>query len=186
MTDVEIGSYLEIIERQGRRLLRLVENLLQVSRIESGAIRPQPRPCDVAAVIREAIEEAGLVVDVNIRCEPGLEAMADPDCLTEILINFLANAAGHGRPPIDVEARADGDHAAITVTDAGDGVPEAFVPRLFDRFSQAGSDTMGSPSGSGLGLSIARGLARAQGGDVWYERGDPTGSRVGLRLPISR
>jgi signal transduction histidine kinase/tetratricopeptide (TPR) repeat protein len=186
MSDDEIGSCLEIIERQGRRLLRLVENLLQVSRIESGAIRPQPRPCDVATLIREAVQGAGLVVDVNTECEPGLQAMADPDFLTEILINFLANAARHGRPPIDVEARAEGDCATITVTDAGDGVPEAFVPRLFDRFTQAGSDTTGSPSGSGLGLSIARGLARAQGGDVWYERREPSGSRVGLRLPIAR
>jgi signal transduction histidine kinase len=67
----------------------------------------------------------------------------------------------------------------ILVRDSGKGVPEAFVPRLFERFAQAGPAT----GGTGLGLSIVRGLARAQGGEAWYEPGAP-GSCFGVRLPV--
>jgi signal transduction histidine kinase len=91
----------------------------------------------------------------------------------------VANALKYGRPPITITTdRVDG-HVEFRVSDHGDGVPDAFVPRLFERFSQART----AQGGTGLGLSIVKGLARAQGGEVWYEPSEPHGACFGLRLP---
>jgi signal transduction histidine kinase len=92
-------------------------------------------------------------------------------------MNFVSNAMKYGRPPVRIDARRRHRFVEIVVADDGDGVPEAFIPRLFEKFAQAG----GGAPGTGLGLSIVRGLARAQGGDAWYEAGDP-GARFCVRL----
>lgn len=114
--------------------------------------------------------------------------VADGDHFQQILVNYVANALGHGAVPFRVEASAENDAVLIRVVDHGDGVPEAFVSQLFKRFSQATTDNSRSASGgmgrgAGLGLSIVRALAIAQNGEVWFEPNMPTGSCFNLRLP---
>jgi signal transduction histidine kinase len=97
--------------------------------------------------------------------------------------NYLTNAVKYGRPPFRIAATSAGDTARLAVVNAGDPVPEEFVPRLFDTFSRA-RGTAGI-QGTGLGLSVVRSLARAQGGDAWYEP-RPAGAAFLLSLPVSR
>jgi signal transduction histidine kinase len=96
-----------------------------------------------------------------------------------MLENFLVNAQRYGTPPVTVTARAVGAVAEVVVADAGAGVDAELVPNLFGKFS--GGQSRG---GTGLGLFIVRELARAQGGDAWYEPGSPVGARFGFRLPL--
>jgi signal transduction histidine kinase len=96
-----------------------------------------------------------------------------------MLTNYVANALKYGGPPIRIEAREADGVVEIFVRDRGTGVPEEFVPRLFERFAQAGT----KEGGTGLGLSIVRGLARAQGGEAWYEPDPSGGACFGVRLP---
>ena len=93
--------------------------------------------------------------------------MVDPDRLGQILNNLVGNAVVHGRDPIRVVAKHQGDHALLVVSDAGDGVPAELRDRLFERFA-----TRTGGQGTGLGLHIVRELARAQGGDATYAARD--------------
>lgn len=179
-----VTECIEAIHRQGTRLTRLVDELLELSRIESGTLEAEPRHVDVGAAVAAAVAElAEDPAEVTVRCPAGLTAMADPDRLQQILGNYLENARKYGRPPIEIEASASGSWVELSVIDHGDGVPEEFVDSLFQKFSRAGS--VRDVSGTGLGLSIVRGLASAQGGDTWYEPVQPHGARFVVRLPRS-
>ena len=169
-----------LIKDQSDRLMRLVGELLTLSKIQAGALEVDAQPVRLADSIAAVVSSFG-DASAGIEIEIGREerVIADPDYLQQILMNYLANALKYGRPPISIRSRQNDGHVEITVSDSGDGVPDAFVPRLFDRFAQARS----AEGGTGLGLSIVRGLARAQGGEVWYEPGKPKGACFGVRLP---
>ena len=177
-----VSECIEAIHRQGTRLTRLVEDLLEVARIESRTIESEPRQVDIGHVISTTIAEAGNAdTPISVDCPPGLLAMADPDRLQQILTNYLENARKYGEAPFRVTARAQGHWVEVSVEDQGPGVPAEFVGSLFDKFARAGS--VKDVPGTGLGLSIVQGLARAQGGEAWYEPGVPEGARFCLRLP---
>ena len=169
-----------LIQDQSDRLMRLVDALLTVSKIEAGALEVDPKPIRLSDSIRAVVSSFGdALAGIEIDVGADQRVLADPDHLHQILTNYLANALTYGRPPIAIRAREGDGHVEIRISDRGDGVPPAFVPRLFERFARAGS----AQGGTGLGLSIVRGLARAQGGDVWYEPGEPGGGCFGVRLP---
>lgn len=172
------------IEHQGRRLLRLVEDLLTLSSVQAGALELSMRPFEVGAVIEEAVLHSGLAPeDVTVSCPPGLAVTADFDRLIQILENYLTNSGKYGAPPYRVEAVAAGGGVELRVTDAGEGVPDDFVPHLFAKFVQASAGRSRRAKGSGLGLAIVQDLARAHGGDAWYEPASPRGSCFAVRLP---
>jgi PAS domain S-box-containing protein len=177
--DEEKQEQIRLIEGQARRLSRLADDLLTMSKIEAGALEVRPETLEVDEALRRVVSafaDAGIEVQV----EEGLRAVADPDHLEQIMLNFVSNALKYGQPPVRVEARRRHRWVEVVVADAGPGVPTAFVPRLFQKFAQAGS----KGTGTGLGLSIVRGLALAQGGDAWYEPGEP-GARFCVRLPAA-
>lgn len=170
-----------IIERQGQHLARMTEDLLTVSKIEAGQL-------DIAAQVvrlREAIELtirdfAGPAEQIHIECDD-VETLVDPQHLHRMLINYLGNAFKYGMPPVDISAQANGHWVEIHVCDRGNGVPEELVPRLFGKFARGPeARNMG---GTGLGLSIVQGLARANGGETWYQPNEPRGACFVLRLP---
>jgi PAS domain S-box-containing protein len=181
IADEEKREHIELIEGQARRLSRLADDLLTMSKIEAGALELRTEAVEVAGALRGAASAFG-DHDVQVRVEEGLTALADPDHLEQIVMNYLSNAVKYGAPPVVIDARRRHRWAEIVVADHGEGVPEDFVPRLFGKFAQAARVRSGS--GTGLGLSIVRGLARAQGGDAWYEPGSP-GSRFCVRLPLA-
>ena len=124
-----------------------------------------------------ATDSLPLGVDVELEVAPQLAVDADPLVVDRVVSNLLINAVRYGAPPIRVQATQRGTDVLIAVEDNGEGVPPELEERLFDRFTR-GADA----PGSGLGLAIARAYARAQGGDLVYERGS-CGARFELTVP---
>lgn len=173
---------LAIINTQTDRLSRLTDDLLTLSRIESGKLATQQLPASLPIILRQTIEELGPGTEIDVSCPGDLSALADTDHLKQILVNYLTNARKYGRPPIRVEAAAADGWVEIAVCDQGDGVPVDFADGLFQPFSRA-ANLPSEQRGTGLGLSIVLGLAEAQGGTAWYEPNRPRGSRFVVRLP---
>ena len=175
---------LDAIVRNSGVLASLVDDLLVVSKIESGSIDRQPTHVDVATVCRQILEDIG-EDDFELRVPEHLKVLVDPSHLDRMLINYLRNARAYGSPPYRIEASADNGSTRIAVVDHGPGVPAGFEPRLFEKFARADKRESKTKGGSGLGLSIVRGLARAADGDAWYERIEPVESRFYVRLPAN-
>jgi signal transduction histidine kinase len=170
------------IAQQGQRLHDLVEDLLTISSAQAGALHVEIEPVPLAALVHEAVGHLLPDRGADVRCPESLLVLADRRRLNQILTNYLSNALKYGAPPIGVEATADDRSVVVKVTDAGAGVDPAFVPRLFEKFSQASVGASRTAGGTGLGLAIVRQLAQAQGGEVWYEPRVPHGSAFCLRL----
>lgn len=177
LTTEKQREFLEAIARGATQASRLVDDLLTLSQIQSGALPSHAQDVLVGAAVREAITRSGVGADGSINDQ--LVVHVDPNHLERMLTNLLTNAGRYGSDPIVVTAVGDGTVIDIAVRDGGSGVPPEFVQRLFSRFARA--DTS-KPGGSGLGLSIARGLARANGGDTYYEH-TADGCCFGIRLP---
>jgi signal transduction histidine kinase len=161
---------------QANRLRRLLEELLDLSRLDSSAISLEPRPLVVRSVLSDIVTEA-LVADVDLDVPADLAVVADPLVIDRVVSNLLINASRYGEPPIAIHAQRTDSHLRIAVEDRGLGVPADLRPRLFDRFARSESS-----NSSGLGLVIARAYARAHGGDLFYEPLE-AGSRFELVIP---
>jgi signal transduction histidine kinase len=183
ITDDRKHRLLEVIEGQAQRLSRLVENILAAANIEAGVVLPRITTVDLAAAADDVARDFAAEIDVTVDVERPLYAQADADHMRQILVNFVGNSLKYGDPPVAIVGRRVGDRIEMRVTDNGNGVPPDFVPRLFDRFTQASSGDSRHASGSGLGLSIVKGLAQASGGTVHYEPLEPQGSAFVLSLP---
>ena len=178
-------DYITIMDEQGKRLSRLVDDLLVLSRIESGSLHPKLEPVELDSSIRLVLAGLGAEHDVAVTVPSTAIVNADRDHVEQMLVNYVSNALKYGSAPITVESRERDGHVEIIVRDSGSGVPEDVAPVLFEEFARASSHAARHIEGTGLGLSIVRGLARAQGGDVFYEPNEPNGSVFGLRLPAA-
>jgi len=158
---------------QADRLRRLIEQLLDLSRLDAKSIEVQPQPIVLQRTLAEIVKGNG---DVNVDVDPDLAVVADPLVIERVVSNLVANAKIHGEPPVHVHAEARDRHIRITVGDHGPGIPEDLAPRIFERFEHGGG------SGTGLGLAIAKAYANAHGGDLTYRPG-PWGTRFELVLP---
>lgn len=182
--DEQKQEFLGIVEGRARYMTRMLDSLMTVSKIELGAIEAHREELDVEQAIRTALQDVShAAADVEVRCPHGLHVTADPDHFQRILVNYVTNAFKYGAPPVVVEARDDGMHVEVVVSDHGDGVPDDFAARLFHKFARAEGERTRAEAGSGLGLSIVQGLARANDGDAWYAPNQPRGSRFAVRLP---
>jgi len=179
MSEADVVECCELLERQGANLDALVDDLLDLSRLQ--AARPDVlRVVAVEEWVERALEVAlppdGVTVHRSI--DTGLCVLADPDRLNRALVNLLANAYHHGGPTVTVRAERDGDAAVVVVVeDDGDGVPDALLPDLFEPFTRSDH----SP-GSGLGLAITRALVEQAGGTVTYRGTTDQGARFVLRF----
>ncbi len=168
---------------QIRRLRELVEQLLDLSRLDAEAVVIRPQPVRV----RERLEQIVLAlspiesVEIGLEVDPSLEAELDVDALDRIVSNLILNACRYGEPPVLVSAAKENGTLRVTVQDRGPGVPAEFVPQLFDRFAR--SDASAASPGTGLGLAIARSYARAHSGEVSYRPAAPRGAAFELVLP---
>jgi signal transduction histidine kinase len=115
-----------------------------------------------------------------------LLVVADRDHVEQMLLNYVSNALKYGEPPYSVRLSEQDGFAIVRVCDAGSGVPDEFLPQLFERFARGPWAIQQGISGTGLGLSIVRELARAQSGEAWYEPNQPTGACFCLRLPLAK
>jgi signal transduction histidine kinase len=166
---------------QGERLRHLLEDLLDLSRLDARAISVDPRPVVLKSALAEVVHGALPTTDaVELDIPDDLAAVVDPLVLDRVVSNLVANAARYGAPPIRIVAKQRDRHLRVAVEDAGPGVPPELQGRVFDRFARGGGQT-----GHGLGLAIARAYAQAHGGDLVYDAG-PTGARFELILPQER
>jgi signal transduction histidine kinase len=164
---------------QGERMRRLLEELLDLSRLDAQGLQIDPRPLVLASVLDEII--SATLPDsswVQLDVPQDLAVVADRLVLDRVISNLLINAVRYGARPITLAAEAQDTFLRITVEDNGAGVAEDVRPRLFERFAR----TEGENVGSGLGLAIARAYARAHGGDLVYDPG-PSGARFELIVP---
>ena len=187
-TEDQRGEFAEAIETEAQRLNRLVGNLLDLSRIEAGSIRPEKSWYDLGSLINEVAGRlravtAGhkLVINVPDGLPPVLFDYVEID---QVISNLIENAVKYTPlgTEICVSARAAGDRVEVEVADRGPGIPEAAIPRLFDAFFRA-SDS-GRALGSGLGLAVAKGLVEAHGGGIRVENREGGGARFVFTLPV--
>lgn len=162
----------ELLGTQTRRLARLVEDLMEISRFDAGSADFRPEPVELPALVEDAIEVSVPGTAVEVTSTGDTTVVADPRRVHTIVGNLLANAARHGRTPITVSIDGSPDTVTIKVSDSGPGVPEELLPILFDRFVR-GDHARQATGGSGLGLAIARENARIHGGslEVHNDRG---------------
>jgi signal transduction histidine kinase len=180
--EMDRQSRLDLVEvalRQSNRMMRLAAGLLDVERVDAhGTLRLDRTLVPVRDAVRQAVGYLD-TTDVKVEVVPDLTVEADPQRLEQILVNLVANALRHGAPPVVVRGYVESGTACIEVSDHGPGVPPQAVPRLFTRFAQVDAE----PGSVGLGLWIVDQLARAHGGSVRYEPGDP-GARFVVTLPL--
>jgi signal transduction histidine kinase len=172
------------LEQETARMARLVEQLLDLSRLDAEAISITPQQLNVRMRLVELVDSAVGVgqADVEVRVAGDLEANADPVVIERVVTNLVTNALRYGEPPFVVSAVQRDRHLRISVEDRGRGVPPEFVPELFERFARSEPSRQ---KGTGLGLAIARSYARAHRGDLLYHDAEPHGARFELVLPAS-
>ena len=172
----------EALVQQTARLALLVEQLLDLSRLDAEAIEIVPEHIDIRSEVEEIVSATApdpQAVEIDVPHDT--VAVVDRNVLDRVVTNLVTNAFRYGMPPVRVHAERTDRHFRLTVEDVGRGVSPEFVPDLFERFTRsAGSPTVGT----GLGLAIARSYARAHGGDLVYEDAEPHGARFRLVLPI--
>jgi signal transduction histidine kinase len=180
---------LGIIEEQGRRLTRLIGDLLDVSRLEARRLLLSPSPIDLAELARQVVgslerQLAKAHCDVRLFADQPVQGSWDPARISQVLSNLLSNAAKFGAArPIDVVVRGEADHATISVTDHGRGIATEEQQRIFERFARAASaEHFG---GLGLGLFISRGIVDAHGGRIWVESEPGVATTFTVELPYA-
>jgi signal transduction histidine kinase len=179
LDDVLRKELLHVGVEQGERLRRLLEELLDLSRLDARGVSVRPKPFVLASVLGEIVSEAlpsSATVEVDVPDD--LVVVADRHVLDRVVSNLLINAVRHGAEPITLSAEVGDRQLRISVEDSGDGVADELRPRLFERFARTDSANVGS----GLGLAIARIYAHAHGGDLVYDR-RVSGARFELTIP---
>ncbi len=201
----EMTQFFRIIRDQSDHMRYLISDLLDVARIETGALPVDPEPSDLSALLDEARRRffSRGMANLQMDLAPDLPlVMADKRRIVQVISNLISNAAGSSPDGalILVAAEREGVHVAVSVTDHGRGIPADQLPLLFRKFSRpqaadagAGADSHGSDGhgidgygmgGSGLGLAICKGIVEAHGGRIWAESDGPgLGARFTFTLP---
>jgi PAS domain S-box-containing protein len=189
--DPRIREELEVIQRNGLRLGKLVNTLLDFSRIEAGRMEARFEPVDLAAftadlasVFRSAMDRAGLAFGVDCGELPA-EVYIDREMWEKVVLNLLSNALKFTFDgTVSLSLRAEGSHAVLRVSDTGSGIAAAEMPRLFERFHRIPSARSRSNEGSGIGLALVRELVGLHGGTITAQSTEGAGTTFTVRLPF--
>lgn len=191
-SETEMVQALEHLERNAKVQAELVEDLLDISRAITGKLILDVRPVELGQIVRNAVESLRTAVDaksidLNVQLDPrGVWVSGDPNRLQQIVWNLISNAVkftpGKGSVAVRVEGKASLAH--IVVSDRGIGIRPDFLPKVFDRFSQAPTAAASKHAGLGLGLSIVKHLVELHGGTVHAESdGEGLGATFTVTLP---
>jgi two-component system sensor histidine kinase KdpD len=187
-------GFAQSIEREADRLNRLVENLLDMSRIEDGALVPERDEYSLTSLIHDVLHRLSSLLDGHeVRLNlPNDLLLVDVDYLQidQVFTNLIENAVRYTPPasPIELSARIEGNEVIVQVADSGPGIPPSDLERIFDKFYRVLNDQKGPPgypSGSGLGLAVCKGLVEAHGGRIWAALREKKGLVVTVALPRS-
>ncbi len=195
--DEKAANLLRIANSNTERLVRLINDILDLERMESGRAPLQIRRLELREVVAQAVETMRsmaekFAVALEIVPEPAETPIAfdgDPDRIQQVLTNLLSNAIKFSprAGSVSVSTASDGDNLVLQVVDVGRGVPQDKLETIFDRFGQVEASDARQKGGTGLGLAICRSIVAQHGGTIWAERNDTTGKGPGttviLRLP---
>ncbi len=191
-TDDDQAPLLDLALQNCERLIRLVNDILDVSNIEAGQIRLNRQPCDVTAIVHAGIDSVTTMaraasVRFVVESAGRLSVDADADRLVQVLTNLLSNAVkfSGARSTVHVRSRSNGDRVEIDVQDRGPGIPEDQIGRLFQKFHQLDSSATRHRGGTGLGLAIARAIVEQHDGTLSVDSRLGAGSTFTVSLPRS-
>jgi two-component system, OmpR family, sensor histidine kinase KdpD len=188
LTDTAKSTMIQVALDEAERLNRLITNLLDVSRIEAGALRVNKQPCDIQELIGAAVAQLGGRIgkrNFSINVPEGLPLMvADSSLLVQAIVNLLDNAIKYSPPDssVDINARVEADAIIVEVADRGEGIPPRDLDRIFEKFYRAQGPE--KASGTGLGLSITRGIVEAHGGRVSAQNRLGGGVVFRIEIPV--
>jgi signal transduction histidine kinase/PAS domain-containing protein len=186
-------AVLERVERQTGRLNRLVDDLLDVSRIQAGKLEMRPVACHLAAVVADCVEEQRQAapsrrIDLDLPAGDGIVAQADPERVSQVVTNYLTNALKYSKKerPVAVRLQLEASMARLSVCDEGPGLPAEEQERIWERFYRAPDVQVehGSGVGLGLGLHISKTIVERHGGQVGVESILGQGSTFWFTLPL--
>jgi signal transduction histidine kinase len=172
----------ELLIADVARLRRLVDDLLEISRLDAGAESVHAEPVDLRSLVGATVAARGWNGRVRLDGD-GLSLTSDPRRLERIVGNLVDNALEHGGKEVAIRIGRDGEDAAVEIADDGPGIPPEHLPHIFERFYKA--DEARSGGGTGLGLAIARENARLLGGEIDVSSVPGDGTRFTLRLPVT-
>jgi two-component system, OmpR family, phosphate regulon sensor histidine kinase PhoR len=192
ITDPDLSAkFLQTIDRHSNRLTNLIEDLLTISRLESGQITLQLRALPLRPFV------GGLLAELQSRANErgtkiineipeSLAGRADPDRLEQVVVNLVENAVKYGRAKgrVTVRGRAVGGHVELCVADDGPGIPPEARERVFERFYRVDKARSRDAGGTGLGLSIVKHIIQSHGGKVWVESEPSQGAQFYFTLPV--
>ncbi|WP_419865544.1 two-component system histidine kinase PnpS [Bhargavaea cecembensis] len=185
-------QFLEIIHGESERLEMLIEDLLDLSKIEKEGYTLRLKTVNVQDVIERSIHSVSgrlknREMSIQSDCPPELSVKADPERLVQVLVNLLSNAISYSKPgtPIKVTATATEGMASISVTDRGIGIPADELPRLFERFYRVDRARSRDSGGTGLGLSIVKHLVDLHSGTISVESEPGIGTTFTVHIPLS-
>ncbi|MFB7906088.1 ATP-binding protein [Kitasatospora sp. NPDC056076] len=178
----DTATALRMISNETVRLTRLVNDLIEISRLDAGAAPLRTETVDAATAVRETLDLRGWGEQVDLDLPAALPVRLDPRRFDVVVANLVGNALRHGRPPVRLALRGSEEELVLTVTDHGPGIPPTELPHLFDRFYKADKSRARS-EGSGLGLAIAQENARLHGGLIEAANVPDGGAVFTLVLP---
>ncbi len=191
--DGSARELLEIAARNSDRLISLVNDLLDLSRIESGRVPLHPEPVALDEAVRASVEMVGAFAaerGVTVAIQPPQEEInvtAVRERMIQVIVNLISNAVKFSPRETQVRVRwwRDGESATIEVADQGQGIPKDKLEKIFEPFTQLANPLTRDQGGAGLGLTISRGIVNALGGRIWVESEPAAGSRFHVQLPLA-
>jgi DNA-binding response OmpR family regulator len=190
----KVAGLVRIAHSNSERLVRLINDILDIEKIESGRMPFDPRPMALRALVEQAIEASGnYLADRNVSIviddqAPGALAAVDADRLHQVMLNLLSNALKHSPQNGTITVRLSRQESTIRVSviDQGAGIPLEFQSRIFGKFEQADASDSRQKGGTGLGLSIVKAIVERLGGVVSFDTGPETGTSFHVDLPEAR
>jgi PAS domain S-box-containing protein len=186
----KVRALTEIAARNSERLVRLVNDILDIEKIESGTMIFRPVRIELMPLVEQAVDHNRAYahqydVELRIVAEEEARVWADPDRLQQVLANLLSNAAKHSPRGgvVEIGVRRDDGRVRVSVTDHGRGIPPEFQHRIFEKFAQADTTSTRQKGGTGLGLSISKAIVERHGGRLWFETAPGAGTTFSFELP---
>jgi PAS domain S-box-containing protein len=187
------ADFLDMAWRNSNRLKALVDDVIDAERIDSGALKFEEEPLDIAALLRDSVQmnqpyagARGVLLWIEEPL-PQARVTADRGRVLQVMANLLSNAAkfSPAGARVDVRARVAGKRVHVEVQDRGSGIPDEFRPRVFERFAQAQSSDAGRHAGTGLGLAISKSIVERMGGAIGFDSQLGAGTTFWFELPLA-